>query len=224
MSGSVPSEPAVPSEAAEQLLDLPVAEFAARTASPAPTPGGGSVAAVTGALAGALVAMVARLTDRKKGYEQAWELAAAAGRRAARLSVELQAAAQEDARSFAAYMAALRLPKRSPQERQERRAALAAATRRATAAPLAIAAACDEVLALAARLAPVANRHAVSDVGAAAHLAAAAAGAALLTAEINLRSAPKEEFFEESRRQAAELRARTEKMAPSILEVVETRI
>ena len=78
MSGGVPSEPVETSEAAEQLLELPVAEFAARTASPAPTPGGGSVAAVSGALAGALVAMVARLTDRKKGYEQAWELAAAA--------------------------------------------------------------------------------------------------------------------------------------------------
>ena len=76
MSGPVTAAPA------EQLLELPVAEFVARTAAPEPTPGGGSVAAVTGALASALVAMVARLTDRKKGYEQAWELAAAAARRA----------------------------------------------------------------------------------------------------------------------------------------------
>ena len=121
-------------------------------------------------------------------------------------------------------MAALRLPKRSPEERQARTAALAAATRRATAAPLAIAAACAELLALAEELAPVANRHAVSDIGAAAHLAAAAAGAALLTAEINLRSAPKGSFFDEARSRVADLRARTDEIAPSIISTVETRI
>ena len=182
------------------------------------------MAALTGALASALVAMVARLTDRKKGYEQAWELAAAATASADLLAAELQAAALEDVRSFEAYMTALRLPKGSSEERQTRRAALEAATRRATAAPLAIAAACAEVLALAERLAPVANRHAVSDIGAAAHLAGAAAGAALLTAEINLGSAPDGEFFDAARVQAADLRSRTEKTAPAVIKAVETRI
>ena len=207
-----------------ELFELPVAAFLERTASAAPTPGGGSVAALTGALASALVAMVARLTDRKKGYEQAWELAATATAGADRLAAELQVAALEDVRSFEAYMAALRLPKGSSDERQTRRAALEVATRRATAAPLAIAAACAELLALAERLAPVANRHAVSDIGAAAHLAAAAAAAALLTAEINLGSAPDGEFFDQARVQAADLRFRTEKTAPAVIKAVETRI
>ena len=207
-----------------RLLDLPVGEFLERTASASPTPGGGSVAAVTGALASALVAMVARLTAGKKGYEQAWELAGETVTSADRLTAALQDAALEDVRSFEAYMAALRLPKGSPEERQTRRVALQAATRRATAAPLAIAAACAEVLTLAARLAPVANRHAVSDIGAAAHLAAAAAGAALLTAEINLGSAPDGEFFDAARVQAADLRSRTDETAPAVIKAVETRI
>lgn len=207
-----------------QLLDLPVGEFLDRTASASPTPGGGSVAAVTGALAGALVAMVARLTDRKKGYEQAWELAGEAADRADRLTADLQAAAVEDVRSFEAYMAALRLPKGSPEQRQARRAALAEATRRATAAPLAIAAACAEILSLAERLAPVANRHAVSDIGAAAHLAGAAAGAALLTAEVNLGSAPEGAFFTEAREQAVELRVSIANSAPLVIKSVEKRI
>lgn len=207
-----------------QFLDLPVAEFLERTASASPTPGGGSVAAVTGALASALVAMVARLTDRKKGYEPAWQLAGESVDRADRLSADLQAAALEDVRSFEAYMAALRLPKGSPKERQARRAALAEATRRATAAPLAIAAACAEILNVAERLAPVANRHAVSDIGAAAHLAAAAAGAALLTAQINLGSAPDDAFFAEAREQVVELRANVSKTSPVIIESVENRI
>ena len=208
----------------EQLLALPVGEFLERTASASPTPGGGSVAAVTGALASALVAMVARLTDGKKGYEPAWELAADAVGRADRFTAELQAAAVEDVRSFEAYMAALRMPKGSPDQRRARRGALAAATRRATAAPLAIAAACAGVLTLAERLAPVANRHAVSDIGAAAHLAGAAARAALLTAEINLSSAPDGEFFEQARAKAAELRKTTVEISDTVARAVETRI
>ena len=208
----------------ERLLELPVGEFLERTASASPTPGGGSVAAVTGALAGALVAMVARLTAGKKGYEQAWDLAGGAVRRADRLAAELQAAALEDVRSFEAYMAALRLPKGSGEQRRTRRDALAAATRRATEAPLAIAAACAEVLAVAGELAPAANRHAVSDVGAAAHLAGAAAGAALLTADINLASAPESEFFDGARGTVADLRTRVGSLMPGVLQEVEKRI
>ena len=208
----------------EQLLALPVGEFLDRTASASPTPGGGSVAAVTGALASALVAMVARLTDGKKGYEQAWEQAGEAVRSADLLTAELQAAALEDVRSFEAYLAALRRPKGSAEERQTRRVALAAATRRATAAPLAIAEACAEVLTLAQRLAPVANRHAVSDIGAAAHLAAAAAGAALLTAEINLGSAPNDEFFDDARGQSAKIRSEVARITPMVIEQVENRV
>ena len=208
----------------EELLGLPLGEFLARTGSAAPTPGGGSVAAVAGALASALVAMVGRLTDRKQGYEQAWVAAAAATRRADELTAELQSAAVEDVQSFQAYMAALRLPKRAPAERQTRTAALAAATRRATAAPLAIARACAETLALAERLAPVANRHAVSDLGAAAHLAAAAAGAALLTAQINLNSAPDEAFFADAQHEASDLRDRIDQKTRAVVGTVENRI
>ena len=207
-----------------KLLELPVGEFLERTASASPTPGGGSVAAVTGALASALVAMVARLTDGKKGYEQAWELAGEAVGRADRLTADLQAAALEDVRSFEAYLAALRLPKGSAEQRQTRRAALAAATRRATAAPLAIAEACAEILTLAQRVAPVANRHAVSDIGAAAHLAAAAAGAALLTAQINLGSAPDDVFFEDARSRVAKIRSEVDRITPSVIVQVENRV
>ena len=140
------------------------------------------------------------------------------------LTAELQAAALEDVRSFEAYLAALRLPKGSAEERQTRRVALAAATRRATAAPLAIAEACAEVLTLAQRLAPVANRHAVSDIGAAAHLAAAAAGAALLTAEINLGSAPNDEFFDDARGKVAKIRSEVARITPMVIEQVENRV
>ncbi|HEU4725278.1 MAG TPA: cyclodeaminase/cyclohydrolase family protein, partial [Candidatus Eisenbacteria bacterium] len=45
-------------------------EFLDEVASSAPTPGGGSVAALAGSLAGALATMVARLTIGKKKYAE----------------------------------------------------------------------------------------------------------------------------------------------------------
>ena len=52
------------------LLDThSTAGFLDALASAAPTPGGGSAAAVMGAMGAALVSMVANLTIGKKGYE-----------------------------------------------------------------------------------------------------------------------------------------------------------
>ena len=52
------------------IEDLSVREFLDQTASSAPVPGGGSIAAVTAASAAALIEMVINLTIDKKGYEE----------------------------------------------------------------------------------------------------------------------------------------------------------
>ena len=52
----------------DELLDRPVRQFLDELASGAPTPGGGSVAALTGALAAGLLTMVCDLTIGKKAY------------------------------------------------------------------------------------------------------------------------------------------------------------
>ena len=49
-----------------ELKEMSVAEMAAMTASNSPAPGGGSIAAMTGAFGAALSAMVASLTIGKK--------------------------------------------------------------------------------------------------------------------------------------------------------------
>jgi formiminotetrahydrofolate cyclodeaminase len=183
----VSDEPAV--DASTDFLALSVREFLHAAGSAAPTPGGGSVAAVTGAAAAALVAMVARLTDGRREYEDSWQRAAEVRQSADDLSTVLQAAALEDAAAFSAFMATLRLPRQTPAEREARAEAKRAATQRAIRAPLEVARSGLAVLKLAAALAPLANRNAVSDVVAAAHLARAAIGAAATTVEINVASA-----------------------------------
>ncbi len=53
------------------IKDKSVQEFLDTLASKAPTPGGGSAAAIMGAMGAALASMVCNLTIGKKGYEAA---------------------------------------------------------------------------------------------------------------------------------------------------------
>ena len=55
------------------MTKYPVNDFLGKLASEAPTPGGGSVAALMGSMGAALVSMVANLTGGKKKYESVEE-------------------------------------------------------------------------------------------------------------------------------------------------------
>ena len=56
-----------------EYKQLTVQDFVAKTGSSDPTPGGGSIAALTAATGAALVEMMANLTIGKKGYEEVLE-------------------------------------------------------------------------------------------------------------------------------------------------------
>jgi glutamate formiminotransferase/formiminotetrahydrofolate cyclodeaminase len=107
-----------------------------------------------------------------------------------RLRRELLALARADGEAFDAVLAAGRLPQTSPAEIDARESAMAAANLEATRVPLRTAAACAEVVGLAARAAKSGNRNAVTDAGVAGLLAQAAGEGALLNVQINLKSLP----------------------------------
>jgi len=169
-----------------RLTELSVDELVARLASDAPVPGGGSASALAGSLAAALVHMVVELTAGRS--EAAGDEAALGEIRvaAASLQSELTRLVDADAAAYASVMAARRLPRDSDLERDARRVQLEAAIREATRAPLATARHASDVLELAERMAPIGNRNAVSDIGVAALLAAAAIRGAILNVRINL--------------------------------------
>jgi formiminotetrahydrofolate cyclodeaminase len=169
-----------------RLTELSVDELVARLASDAPVPGGGSASALAGSLAAALVHMVVELTAGRS--DAAGDEAALVEIRvaAASLQSELTRLVDADAAAYASVMAARRLPRDSDLERDARRVQLEAAIREATRAPLATARHASDVLELAERMAPIGNRNAVSDIGVAALLAAAAIRGAILNVRINL--------------------------------------
>ncbi len=164
---------------AETLTQLTFEDLASRLASREPVPGGGSASALTGALAAALVAMVAELTPDDPAASQL-------GSPARDLVARLGHLAQADADAYGAVVTARRLPRQTDAERTARTLALRSAMAEAAGTPLRTAEAALEVLDLAERLAPIGNVNAVSDVGVAGQLAAAAARGALLNVRINL--------------------------------------
>jgi formiminotetrahydrofolate cyclodeaminase len=161
-----------------EVTRLQIGDFLDRLASDAPTPGGGSVCGLVGALAAALGSMVAAISRRR---EESPKLARCAEAFRAMRDRFLALSAEDEA-AFDAVMSDLRRPKDDP-ERADR---LADSLQRAAEVPLHTAAACVELLETLRDALPHATRHVTSDIGAAAHLARAAAHAALLNVSINL--------------------------------------
>ncbi|NOT33762.1 MAG: glutamate formimidoyltransferase [Candidatus Eisenbacteria bacterium] len=165
-----------------------IASFFDQVAGPTPTPGGGTVAAFSGALAACLPAMVASLSIGKKKYAAHESELRALKTEAEGLRGELLALARADSEAFEAVLEAGRLAQSSPAEVAARATALNQANLEASRVPLTAAQACGKVLRLAGLAARIGNVNAVTDAGAAGLLARAAAEAALLNVEINLKS------------------------------------
>lgn len=163
------------------VLSLPVDEFLNHAASRVAEPGGGAVAAVTGAGAAALVSMVGDLTIGKKGYRSVKAEVERLRDEAIVAMHALQDAAVEDGVAFHAYLRISSLPRDDATACE-----LAAAAVRMTRAPLETAERCAQVLTLARALAPIGSAHAISDAGVALQLAYAALRSALLTIDVNL--------------------------------------
>ena len=167
------------------IVDKAIRGFLDELASSAPTPGGGSAAALVGAVGAALLAMVGNLTAGKKGYEAVDRSMRDLVVESDRLRGELARLADEDVRVFGEVMAAYRMPRGDDAERAARRAAIQSALLDATEAPLELARVCAEVIDLSATAAEEGNSNVVSDAGVGVVAAHAALRAAALNVWIN---------------------------------------
>ena len=169
-----------------RFAGMTVSQLLAALASPDPTPGGGTAAAIAGAMGTALLVMVAGLAKSKNNTDD--EKAALATARAAidPITKQLTDLADADTESFDAVMAAYRLPKATDQDKAARTEAIQSALRGATEIPLATLRACANALGHAQVVADYGNRSAESDVGVAIGLLKAAATGAAANVRINL--------------------------------------
>lgn len=176
------------------LVQKTVTSFLNELASNSPAPGGGSVAALSGAIGAALTSMVCNLTIGKKKYagvedDMKKTLAQAEG-----LREQFTAMIDRDTEAFNRVMDAYGLPKENDAQKALRSAAIREATREATLVPLEVMKHCIDAMALAQDVAANGNVHSVSDAGVSALMLNAACQGAALNVKINLNSLDDQEF------------------------------
>jgi formiminotetrahydrofolate cyclodeaminase len=182
-----------------KLTDKSVANFLDELASNAPAPGGGSVAALSGALGAALVSMVCNLTLGKKGYEQVQDDIQDLLDRSEALRHKSADLLEEDVKAYTGYSKAAKMPRATEEEKAERKVAMQEALKVATDVPLSIAETAVEVMDLCMPAAEKGNKWAVSDAGVAVLMAEAALRSAALNVLINLGTLKDEEFVADRR-------------------------
>lgn len=192
-----------------RFADLPLSRFLEALASPDPTPGGGTAAAVAGAMGVSLLSMVAGLRKSRTGSEPERVALAEAGAALASARDRLLALADTDAEAFDQVMAAYRLPKATDEEKQARTQAVHRGTRAATDAPLETLRTVAEAARHARTVAEHGNRSAASDVRVALELLEAAAAGAAANVETNLAGLDDEAFRSQA---ASDVLERTNRM------------
>lgn len=172
--------------------------------SDAPTPGGGSVAALAGSLGLSMACMAANFTVGKKKFKEVeGEVKQLLGACAAARD-DLANLMDLDTQAYGAVSEAYGLPRATPEEKKARTAAIQKALRIAMDAPLKAVRACRDALRSVRRLVDLANPNLISDVGVAAILAEAALRAAKMNVEINLSFLKDEELVAKTRQEIEE--------------------
>jgi formiminotetrahydrofolate cyclodeaminase len=178
----------------DALADRSLGQLLDDVASETPSPGGGSVCALSCALAAGLVEMAAGFTLARREYAERHERMATIRTRAGELRADAVALAERELHVYGAVLDALRLPEDEPGRAERLETTLSDATD----SPLAIARVGAEVAELAAEAASTGNRHLRGDAMVGALLAEAACAAAARLAELNLAGHPDDPRREEA--------------------------
>ena len=208
----------------DKLTDKTVVAFLDALASFAPAPGGGSVAALSGAMGAALVSMVCNLTLGKKSYAGVQEDIAALLDRSEALRHQLADLLEADVAAYTAVSKAYKMPRETEDEKAARSAAIQEALKEATMPPIRVAEACVQVLDLCTPVAEKGNVNAVSDAGVAALMAEAGLRSAALNVIININAIQDHAFCSEIKAKLDALLAGKPALKDQIYDLVVSRL
>ncbi len=170
------------------LAEMSIKEFLSKLSSGAPTPGGGSVAALCGAVACGLSSMVASLTVQNDKYAavkgEMEEIIESAKEYIGFFTEQMDA----DAHAFEDVMKSYRMPKEKAEEKKVRNRAIQQSLKGAAEVPFHVAQRALETMDLIERVIEKGNVQAVTDGAVAAMLMRTAVLSALYNTEINLAS------------------------------------
>ncbi len=202
------------------LADMSVKEFLTKVSSKAPTPGGGSIAALCGALACALSSMVANLTIDNKKYTAVKDDMEGIIEDAKGHIVFFTEQMDADAHAFEGVMQAYRMPKKDDKEKKSRNMAIQQGLKEAAEVPLHVAQRAFDTMDMLERVVERGNVQAVTDGAVGVMLARTAVLAALYNTEINLASIKDDDYRERLQDRVRMLRDETHTKEKHILEKV----
>ena len=143
------------------LSELTIKEFLEKIASEFPTPGGGSVAALSAALAASLTEMVANLTIGKQGYDDVEDEMKAVAQDALRLKSKFVSGIDKDSNAYNDVITAIKLPGDTEAEKRHREEMIQSGLKQAALVPMAVAEDAIRVMELAGKTVANGNKNAI---------------------------------------------------------------
>lgn len=204
-----------------KLVNQTVGLFLDELASNSPAPGGGSVAALSGAVGAALSSMVSNLTKGKQGYETVQDDITELLEKSENLRKELTDLIDKDTEAFNKVMSALKMPKETDEQKEKRKNALQIAFKHAAEVPLETAQKCAQVIEIACVIAQKGNKNSISDAAVSAVMSRAGVQAAILNVRINLGSIKDPAYVQQRSTQLEELWNHATEKSAEVLAIVE---
>jgi formiminotetrahydrofolate cyclodeaminase len=196
--------------------------------SAAPTPGGGSAAALTAALAAALTAMVFNLTVGKKAFlelnEETQELVKNDLKKLDSLKQDFLDFMDKDSAAFLELISAYKLPKTNEEEIQYRSKKIQEGCDTALQVPLNLAVKASEIYEIIYHSALYGNKNVISDAGVAAYMLHCTIESAVLNVKINMSSIRDMDYRNHVKGICDKISADSISMKDKITTVVESKI
>jgi glutamate formiminotransferase/formiminotetrahydrofolate cyclodeaminase len=203
------------------LANLRVVDFVDEVSRDTPAPGGGSIAALSGALGSALASMVANLSIGKGEFDAQYDELCELAERAQVIKDELVHAIDADTEAFNEVIAGMRMAKDTAEQLAVRSKVIREGYKSAARVPLRTAELCREVLDLCQLAANAGNEAVMSDAGVGALMALAGVQGAIHNVRINLPHTKDEQFISEMESQLGALLGESKSLCESIQAQVE---
>ena len=206
------------------LANMTLIDFANKTSSESPAPGGGSISAYVGALGAALSTMVANLSANKRGWDEKWEFYSKWGEKSLEFQNILVNLVDEDTKAFNKIMSAVSLPKDTKEQKLNRSAALESATKYAIEVPFKIMETSFSCLESIKCMTELGNPNSISDAGVAALCIRTAVMGAYLNVKINCKDLNDKKFVSTILKKGKMIVNSTNKIEGEIMGLVEKQL
>ncbi|MGM0414833.1 MAG: cyclodeaminase/cyclohydrolase family protein [Bacillota bacterium] len=195
------------------FANLSLKEFSEEVASNKPTPGGGSVAALSAALSSSLLKMVIVLTkdnneldsfksDLNKDVKDAFHLM------------------DKDSDSFNKVMKAFKMPKETDLEKEKRKEAIQAGLKEASLTPLDTMKLAYKLIEVSIKVARHGNKNAVTDAGVAGYMAFSALQGGYYNIIINTEAIKDEKFVDTTEKEANQMLKESKALLEDLNDIV----